>query len=189
MSQRSSNLERMIYDQLVCSKEPESIRNWIPLTISKDSDLVGAPIQPGFIYAILLARPTTWWHSENSDLQIQWQGGFADLYLTRTGRIVVYASFRQYQRGYYLVDESRYEEPFDNREWSPAGDDIRYFLPCICVDWRTAWLSLAQIFMNGKIGDNSPWVALDELERRFGNDQILFNAFEPPFPEPLYWGP
>ena len=189
MPETDSDLERMLYDRLVCSENPESVRRWIPLTMSKDADLAGASIQPGLVYAILSVRPTTWWHSCHSDLQIQWKGGSADLYLTRTGRIVVYLALSDEPEDFYLIDNTRYAEPFDNREWCPAGDDIMFFRPSICVEWRTAWLALAHIFMFGKRGEDSPWISVAELHERFGRDLVQFNVFDPPHPEPLYWGP
>lgn len=189
MTETNSDVERKIYDRLVCSKNPQSVRRWIPLTMSKDGDLARVSIQPGLVYAILSARPTTWWHSENSDLQIQFDRGFVDLYLSRTGRVVVYANFRDSLNGHYLVDSTRYEEPFDNREWCPKCDSTLFFLPCICVDWKTAWSSLAEVFMLGKRGENCPWVSAAELDERFGPDQMKFNAFDGPHPEQLYWGP
>ncbi len=189
MTETNSDVEREIYDRLVCSKHPQIVRPWIPLTMSKDGDLLRVTIQPGLVYAILSVRPTTWWHSENSDLQIQFDGGVVDLYLSRTGRVVVCGTFQDAPNGLFLVDSTRYEEPFDNREWSLKGDSTIFFLPCICVDWKTAWLSLAHVFMFGKREENSPWVSSEELEERFGPDVIKFNVFDGPHPEPLYWGP
>jgi hypothetical protein len=181
--------ERRVYDQLVCSRDPANVHDWIELTVSKDVDLVGVPILPGFLYAMLVIRPTTWWHCGNSDFQIQWENGFADLYLTRTGRIIVYASFRKSQSGYYLVDASRYDEPFDNREWAPAGQNINHFIPCICVDWRTAWLGLAHIFITGELGSDSPWIESSALRRRFDDELIRSGCPDDSLPEWLYWGP